>query len=153
MGYDIYVCLLHGFKIPLRVAIECDLINKDILESDDYQLISDAECRDQIITQWVMSQPLREFLLEYNTWNLYILTTSQGDPDIDNSYLFLYDEKIECCNGKAPDYATNTVNIPDFIRSISDLLEEHYLRKLLKIKMPPDWSWNSDLHWVVESSW
>lgn len=152
MGYDVNFYLLNGIKIPLDIAFEYKLIDSDILESDDYQLIDDPEYRDEIIERQVISNLLKKFLLDNKEWNLYILTSSQYDADVSKSYLFLYDKKTICCQGRAPNYATDVIE-PTLEWSAENLFEEHYLHQLTKISMPETFEWRCKLHWVVESSW
>lgn len=152
MGFDVLFYLLNGFKISLKVAFDNQLLDPGILDSDDYQMIDDPDSRTEIITRWVQSEPLKEFLLNHHDmgWNLYILTSSQDAADIQTSYLFLYNQKTVCCSGKPPDYATDIIETSARIQDLDNLPEGHYLRELLQIPLSV---WESDLHWIVESSW
>jgi hypothetical protein len=156
MGFDINVYLINGFKIPLHVAFEYNLLNREIMNSDDYQLIDEPECKRDIIERNVKSDILKELLLNYDYWNLYILTSSQIEMDEHNSYLFLYDTKTICSQGTPPDYATdivpNEIQREWSVKNILSLPSLHYLHNLTKIELPPPFEWHSELHWVVESS-
>jgi hypothetical protein len=152
MGFDINVYLLEGIKIPLDIAFEYKLLDPAILESDDYQIIDDPDCRNEIIERHVISESLKTFLLGYENWNLYILTSSQNDCNISKSYLFLYTQKRVCCQGRAPDYATDVIE-PTLEWSAHNLYKEHYLHALTNVSMPETFEWRCKLHWVVESSW
>ena len=46
MGFDINVYLLDGYKIPLNVAFEYNLLDPAILEGDDWQCLDDPDCRN-----------------------------------------------------------------------------------------------------------
>ena len=157
MGFDINVFLLSGFKIPLNIAFDYNLLDRSVLDGDDWQLMDDPDCRTEVIERNVTNDTLKRFLLDHHDmgWNLYILTSTQYDFDIPNSYLFLYNEKTVCAQGSPPDYSTGVIDRVIRIEDLKfyELLPHHYLCKLLKITMPETFKWRSDLHWVVESSW
>ena len=137
MGSDVEVYLLHGFKLPLSVAFKSKLIDPNILNSDDYQLIGEDELRNCIIDKYVVNDALKNILKD--KWNIYILTSSQDDPDIDKSYFFLYDKRQELFYGSSPDYETGEVifaNSPE-ISELSEILLS-------------DAEWTYNIHWVVE---
>lgn len=46
---DIDVQILYGYKLKLSVVFELKLLDREILSSDDYQIISWKEYRDDII--------------------------------------------------------------------------------------------------------
>ena len=149
MGFDINVYILCGYKIPLNVAFEYNLLDPAIMDGDDWQLTDEFSCRNDIIERQVTSPILKNFLLDNQDMNLYILTSTQEDFDIPNSYLYLYDGKTVCCQGSPPDYSTGVIDRD--LRTKNLVFPDHYA--LLEIPMPDTFKWSSDLHWIVESSW
>lgn len=154
MGIDINVYLLEGYRIPLSVAFEYNLLDRNIVESDDYQLIHVPEYRNEIIRNSVTSDVLREFLLNNQdmNWNIRIVTSSQKDCKPNKSYMYLYDTIYQCYEGTVPDYKCGTIDHCRF-GAIENTPPDHYLRILLEIKMPDNFKWQPELHWVVEGYW
>lgn len=141
MGFDVSVKLIYGFKIVLTKAFELNLISPEILDGDDWQLIQESDCRDEIIERHVTSGTLKS-LLETGEWNLYILASTQEDQNPDASYLFIYNRCDNLYNGRCPDYKTG--NIDGNFPNVHDRLKQTY--KLL-------WDTNYEIHWVLEGSW
>ena len=129
MGYDVTVQIIHGFKIPLSEAFKLDILDSDILESDDYQLIDEPDCKEEIIKNHVKSEDILKIINK--GWDI---TSSQEDADPESSYMFLYDKNQIICSGKIPDYETGVVD--------NNQICEHNFR-----------SYEYKIHWIVESSY
>ena len=140
MGLDIDVKILHGFKIPLSVCFSLNILNDEILLSDDWQELDNPESRDP----WVLSSVFQKILKD-NNWNLYILTSSQEDSDPEKSYLFLYEKSQELYSGRITDYETGV------IQPVTE--NEEILKLLNEIPLPKLYSWKYNIHWIVEGSW
>ncbi|GAG89273.1 unnamed protein product [marine sediment metagenome] len=145
MGTDINVKILHGFKIPLSVSFDLKILDQKILDEDDWQLLGEPDYRDEIIENNVTSDTLKNILSD-SSWNLYILTSTQEDFDIEHSYLILYNKSQELYYGCTPDYETGTVEPLD--AEISEIT-----KSLNEITLPNPHSWEYNLHWIVEGSW
>lgn len=131
MGHDIEVCLIHGYKICLANQ---NFLDTSILEGDDYQLIHEPDCRDELIETYVIHDMLKDFLQCNPEWNIYVLTSSQEDPDLENSWFFVYDKRQQLFYGRAPDYETGLVEMQ--FQERTPLLGVEYKH-----------------HWIVEGSW
>jgi hypothetical protein len=143
MGTDIHVQLLYGYKITLLQAFDAGLLRPEIMEDDDWQLIGDVECRDEIITRHVLSPQLRE-LLENGEWNLHILASTQIDCDPATSFLFIHNKRDVLYSGRVPDYECGVVNSAQTINGAhSSVLDIHI----------PGLNVEYAVHWVVEGSW
>lgn len=146
MGLDVDVHLLHGFKIPLSIAFDSELINRCIVDGDDYQLIHDPESRDELIDTHVISRALKK-ILNTKRWNIYILTSSQDKCNPETSYFYLFDNRqtLFCGNAySSPDYATGKIEIPS--------PQDETVISLDKVPLT-DGEWEYNVHWIVESSW
>ncbi len=139
MGFDIDTYLLYGFKIPLSVAFKSNLLDPNVVNSDDYQLMDEEE----VINRNILSPIIKE-ILKNDKWNVYILTSSQDDANPETSYFFLYDKK-DLLYSETTDYGTEEIENPN---------EDEEVTKLLNNKIStPDNSWVYKLHYVIESSW
>lgn len=147
MGFDINVHLLHGFKLQLSIAFDLNLLNREIIYTDDYQMLNFNEQRDEIIERNIISPILKE-ILQSGTWNIYILTSSQDDSDPNTSYMFLYNKQQELAYGTPPDYETGLVEFNESLEIIEKCSES-----LQKIILADPHTWQYSLHWIVESSW
>ena len=138
MGIDIDLYLIHGFKLPLSLAFKSMLIDPEIMHNAEYQLISEDNYRDDIIKRQITSTIIKDFLLSNKKWNIYILTTSQGDCDPEKSFLFLYDKKEYLCD-EIYDYKTGVVEPiePSVPVVLSDFLDKYTCQY--------------NLHWIFES--
>ena len=136
MGTDIIVHLIHGYKITLAQAFELGLLRSEIMDGDDWQLVGDAEERDEIIDRHVISPQLRA-LLESSEWNLYILTSTQSDCDPLSSFLYVYNRRDVLYSGRIPDYE-------------SGIIDAWHSDGHLNI---PGADVKYAVHWVVEGSW
>lgn len=143
MGFDISIRLIYGFKIILSEAFDIGLLSSNILDGDDWQLISDSEYRNEMIDQHVLSNQFKS-ILSNGEWDLYILTSTQEEQNSDNSYLFLFN-KMETLAQGTPDYKTGVVDIQH-----KDYSEPE---KILKATYPELMDMSYQLHWVVETSW
>ena len=137
MVIEISVQLLYGFKVSMADAFKHNLLKSDILDGDDWQLCDDKE----VVKQNVIS-PLFLELLENDTWNIYIQTSTQNEPDIEKSYLFIYNRKEDLCYGIS-DYKIGQVDMD--IQYPADV--HNYLNKLID-----EYSWNYQIHWIIERS-
>lgn len=152
MGMDIAVKLIYGYKIPLSVAFE-SFLNSEIVNSDDYQLTCEKDCKDEIIENHIKSSALKNILTgtdvgdcgDCGDWNMYILTSSQDDCEPNTSYFYLFNKRQELYSGRAPDYESGKVDMQFQEPGIKTLLTE--------VPLSNDCKWEYDLHWVVESSW
>ncbi len=142
---DINAQILHGFRLPLSVAFESNLLDPQIICSDDYQIISFDESRDEVIDRNVISPILRK-VLEGGQWNIYILTSSQDESNPDSSYFFLYDKRQELHCGHPPDYKTGQIRL-DFQEPTETV------QILSNVFLPDTYSWKYNLHWIIESDW
>ena len=147
MGFDIHIHLFGGFKIPLSEAFDSNLLSPKIMDEDDYQLITEDEYKNELINTHVLSEDLRNILLdEQSSWNIYIVTSSQEDFDYDKSYLILYNCHQDLINGKIPDYQVGSVIDIGCDRDTMDIWE-----KITRIRNSLKWEYK--MHWVVESSY
>ena len=144
MGLDIHVQLLCGYRVPLNIAFDSNLIDPDILNSDDYQLISDENYRDKLIEKWVTSDMLKH-ILQDKEWNLFILTSSQTDANPEESYLYLYNIIQQLFYERAPDYACGEVDIRYKKMNGTD--------QVFNIELNGGTEWVYKMHWVLDSSW
>lgn len=142
MGFDTSVYIFDGYKIPLQVAFDNGLLNPDIVNGDDYQLIDDPDCRDGAIERNVLNSVLKNFLMEYKNWNLYILTSSQEDCDASKSWMFLYEHKTIYAEGSPEDYSCGVV---------CKYTNQLYPSILNDIPIP--FGWKRENHITIESSW
>ena len=145
MGTDVSVKLIYGFKIMLSKAFELNLISPNIMDEDDWQLISEVEYKNEIVETHVKSEVLKVIL--ESGWDVYILTSTQEESNPEKSYMFIYNKKTDLVSSGLPDYVTGIVDV-NYDGVFSDV------EKTLKDKHP---QLNSDLkydiHWIVESSW
>ena len=151
MGIDIYVHLLYGFRCTLKEAFENKILNEEIIEGDDYQLINDKDFTEELVEKHLISQDLKKILLkkdkEFNeNWNIYILTSSQYDADLENSYMYLYHDKEVLYNDRVPDYHIDTIEGID--RS-----EESWTLEWTLMETIPQIKWDYNLHHIIEGSW
>lgn len=144
MGLDIHVQLFCGYRIPLSVAFDSNLIDPEILNTDDYQLISDEEYRDEIIEKWVKSDMLKHILKD-TEWNLFILTSSQTDANPEESDLYLYNLREQLFYDRAPDYTCGEVDI--------QYDKMNGTQQVFNISLNGGEEWDYKMHWVLESSW
>ena len=148
MGFDIKVHLLIGFKLQLNIAFESKLIKPEIVDGDEYQMIGEPECRDEIIEDYIISNRLKEFL-KNKQWNIYILTSSQEDSDPEKSYFYIYNYQQVIQSGAAPDYKTGELDEfccqGEYESAVQFLGEE--------VQLSGDYDWDYQNHWIVESSY
>lgn len=140
---DLNAQILHGFRLPLSVAFDADLLDPSIVLSDDYQLINEETERDGVIDRNVKSDVIKDLL--NNGWNIYILTSSQDEADPDTSYFFLYNHSQEMFCGEAPDYETGEIN--------TNKLGINYetIQTLNNLGLDGPWEYKS--YWLIESSY
>lgn len=150
MGFDIHVHLFGGFKIPLSNAFDSNILSPNIMDEDGYQLITEDEYKNELINTHVLSEDLRNILLdEDNSWNIYIITSSQYDFDFEQSYFILCDSHQDLVNGRIPDYKVGSVT--DVAHVCDGFLGEIW-NKIRQIPLK-DIEWEYKMHWVVESSY
>lgn len=141
MGFDAHFALIHGYKIRLAGQ---NILDLSILEGDDYQLIHEPEYRDELIERYVLDVELKKFLGEHKNWNVYVLTSSQSYPDLENSYFYLYDYRQILFTGRIPDYTSGTTG-----RVWEPKNEiEGIPFKTFGLSYHP-----YQQHWIVEGSW
>jgi hypothetical protein len=139
MGFDICVTLIHGYRLRLS---DCrNIIDLSILEGDDWQVIHEMGGldREEMIRRYVTNNALREWLVAYPRWNLQFLTSSQEDPDLENSYVFIFDHREQLFYGRVPDYETGPI--------------ETRFKPPGDCWPPIDGAGQYQQHWIVEGSW
>ncbi len=148
MGFEIRVQLLRGFKLTLSKAFQLGLLYPEIMENDDYQLISDyIENKDQEnIDRCISSQKLKDIIYckTLNPWNIYILTSSQENPDLLNSYVFLYNWRQILSTGRVPDYETYIV---------SNRIDDYDTPPEIWTKIKNLFDIDYHVHYLIESSY
>jgi len=149
MGFDIHVHLFGGFKIPLSEAFDSNILSSKIMDEDGYQLIEDDKYKSDIINEHVLSEDLKNVLLdERNDWNIYIVTSSQYDFDFERSYFILCDSHQDLINGRIPDYQVGSVTDVAYDCNTTPQIWEIITNIPLKTK-----TWKYNIHWVIESSY
>ena len=111
MGLDIKVMLIHGHILCLRECAE--LLDLSILDGDDWKNFHDTSGADRelLIKQYIKDIPLRCWLLDHLDWNLCFTTTTQEDPDLDNSFVYIFDALEPLFYGRVPVFQTGVVDI------------------------------------------
>ena len=140
MGSDTTIELFYGFKIPLLIVFDSELLDSEILNVDDYQLISFEEYKDEIVNKYITNPILKNIL---KNWNCYILTSSQDEPNIDESFLIIYNNRV-LLSDSSSDYETGTVNLFE---------NKEIPKSIYDIKLSDDYEWIYKIHWVVECSY
>lgn len=140
MGTDIIVHLLYGHKMTLSAAFENGLIYPGIMDEDDWQLVDDAEYREEIIGRHVTSPQLSE-MLQGGEWNIRIVASTQEVCKPEDSFLFIYNRREILYSGRVPDYETGVVPSPT---ATADDVAVVNLIPAVGVYAA---------HWVVEGSW
>lgn len=136
MGTDIIVHLFYGYKMSLSEAFDGGLIAPGIMDGDDWQLVDDADYREEIIGRHVTSPQLCRLLLS-GEWNIHIVASTQEVCKPGASFLFIYNRREVLYSGRVPDYETGVVpaatanTIEGLIPGVGDYA----------------------VHWAVEGSW
>lgn len=142
---EIIARILHGFRIPLDLAFEGNLLSPDILNGDDWQLIDfeqDAEA-GEIIQTYVKNNILKDMLLrEDDQWYCFILTSLQEDCNPAKSFLFIYNYEDTLPTG---DYVT--IEISDTICT------SEALRGLKNVPTPQGFRWEYRTHYIMQTSY
>lgn len=154
MGYDITFILLSGYKISVKKAIDIGILKSNVLEDpDDYQEINFATVDSNytekcyleyksLILIYVKSDKIKELIIN-GDWKIYILTSSQEDSDLENSYMYLHNECKEIYSGIIPDYKSGNIEM-------GKIIKEENQNKIKEI-LGDDVKYET--HWLLEGSW
>lgn len=131
---DIEAVLIHGYK--LRLSDWTKDLDLSVLDGDDWQIFHEEEDKEELIKKYVTGKDLQDWLLVHPAWNLYFLTSTQDDPDPDNSFVYIFDKIQSLYYGQVPDYETGEINISFEVPTDGPPLDVSYQQ-----------------HWVVTGGW
>jgi hypothetical protein len=143
MTFDVNVEIFHGYKVPLNLCFEKNIVNRDIIWSDDWQFINMEEDLDSLIDKHITSEHLTKFLKE-GLWKLYFVCSTQSDINPSESWMIIYYDRQTITTGTPPDFITGQINSSSLYNT-AQMTED--MCKLF------DEDLSYSCHYAVESSW